>query len=283
MKKLQFAAFMALVCLQIQSASATVLGSLLTFDGVEDSLVDDSRSSFFDNDGNGVISVGDVVYGFAAMSEAGPTNSETSITDQVVAVFAVQVTGTDLTGTLLNGGVTTPGQDLGSLLTGTGFAPIDNGLGDAAFVILSHAGLTPEPLSFSSISDFTSADWEYEATLGFATGSNDYLHVDATFQPDGGGGFVLASATERGGFTVLDSVFTGAKFLPVSNLRLDETGFSSHEVVLDNAIIQDAGPTSPWDFIDQARFRLNAVPEPASALAFAGIMGLAGFSRRRRK
>ena len=98
MRFLKFAVLAALLALPVSSANAGVLSSLLSFNGIEDVLIDQSRSNFDDLDNNGVFSTGDILSGFVSIDQADPDNDNLGIIDvnspdAVVFAFAAEVTG----------------------------------------------------------------------------------------------------------------------------------------------------------------------------------------------
>ena len=100
MRFLKFAVLAALLALPVSSANAGVLSSLLSFNGLEDVLIDQSRSNFDDLDNNGVFSTGDILSGFVSIDQADPDNDNLGIIDvnspdAVVFAFAAEVTGVD--------------------------------------------------------------------------------------------------------------------------------------------------------------------------------------------
>ena len=77
-------------------AVASVLSSHLTFDGLPDTIDDDSRSNFFDVDMSGTITGGDVAFGIISVSDFSP--SGTASPDEIATVFSVTVLGPSPTG-----------------------------------------------------------------------------------------------------------------------------------------------------------------------------------------
>ena len=111
MRFLKFAVIAALFALPVSSANAGVLSSLLSFNGVEDLLIDQSRSNFTDVDSSGGFTVGDVLSGFVTIDQADPDSDSTGVVDvnspeAVVFAFAAEVTGQNINGSL-NLGVST--------------------------------------------------------------------------------------------------------------------------------------------------------------------------------
>ncbi len=295
---------MASVAAQVPSARASLLSSHLTMDGTEDTIVDDSRSTFVGKDG---FTVGDVVYGFAEATSILPkaTYRAGGADETVAVIFSLEVKSviTIGTSTLVQLGPTTvAGLDLASLLSGTSLDPkFDPTVGpagsttaDAIGVIVSRKG-GPNPFAtFTSVDDFVTNGYSYEATIGIdrtstlatesggglTPGTGDFFHVLPTFSF--GGTFI--SATELGGFSVFDhsGMGTDLKFLKVSNLRGD-AGSSLHDVALDSALVKP-DTTNGWSFVDQAHYRLNVVPEPASVTMWGvAVVGIAGMCLRRRR
>jgi PEP-CTERM motif len=279
MKK--FLAALAVFAVFAVPAQAGILSSVLTFDGIADNLLDESRTGFVNNGAVG-FDVGDQFFGFASISDVQPQGG---LGAKQIAIFYSFEVKTDLGGGLFSLGAVTAGPNtLASLLPD--FAPVTNGLGDAAFVVLGNNGgydpLAPAATRATQANfgtKFTAANWSYEGTGGFATGSDDFMQ----FQVIGVGATVGAQV---GGFTLFDADFLGGS---VSLLGVAATSFDAvpvttlHDVTLDNATIFSGG-TSGWDFRDTANFNLNPVPEPSSMLTFAvlGLSGFAGMGRRRK-
>ena len=279
MRFLKFAVLAALLALPVSSANAGVLSSLLSFNGIADVLIDQSRSNFDDADGNGVLSTGDVLSGFVSIDQADPDNDSLDIIDvnspeAVVFAFAAEVTSVDAMSGLVELGPNA--TTLSSLLDADIAANItDPG---TIFVALESAASPASPLDesfFDALDDFNAANgFEYVLSGGFADGTDDFFQ----FSPVNLGGIV---GIEAGGFTIFDSPF--GDLLPVSVERLDGAPDSFHDTTLFNGTITDAPLGSSFDFANNSDFAINAVPEPTAMMTFMGIFGLAFRGRRRQQ
>ncbi len=299
-RHLGWIAALTAICAGGLPAEASILGKYLTFDGVPDNLVGITRASLFDGDGSGDASAGDVIYGFISISD---TDMGDPSPDEIVVLFAAEITGST-TGTsgnpvlLLgdvdptsNGGANAS-YTLSALIGDPALAPkVDPARApagaaaeDAIAVVLTATGTNPLNPELGSLSDFSSAGFSYEATLGIDPASTltsgDFLH----FAPVGIAGIVGGMA---GGLSVFDEPFgPGIVFLPVTTDRLDDDSSTPHDVTMFNGVVlENTNASSPWDFTGTSSFQLNAVPEASSVatwslLAFGGLVGL--LIRRRR-
>jgi len=138
--------------------------------------------------------------------------------------------------------------------------------------------------------------WNLELVAGFDA-ADDYYKVKVTdssianlnqLRSQGSAGQFGLFA---GGFTVLDHTMgSGIVFLPVQG---ENPGGSSqtgtyHDMVIEsgtlNGVRTDASAEKrEWMYRDNADFRVNAVPEPTSLLAWAGLIVAGRFGLRRRK
>ena len=279
MRFLKFAVLAALLALPVSSANAGVLSSLLSFNGIEDVLIDQSRSNFDDLDNNGVFSTGDILSGFVSIDQADPDNDNLGIIDvnspdAVVFAFAAEVTGVDPENLVANLG---PNVEVLSSLLDSDIAEniTDSG---TIFVALESAASPASPLDesvFDALDDFNAGNgFSFVLSGGFANGTDDFFQ----FQPVGVGGIV---GIESGGFTVFDSPF--GELLPVSVVRLDGAPDSFHDTTLFNGTITNAPDGSAFDFNNNSDFAINAVPEPTAMMTFMGIFGLAFRGRRRQQ
>ena len=287
MRFIKFAVLAALCMVPFSSANAGILGSLLSFNGVEDRLIDQSRSNFNDNDQSGGFSVGDVLSGFVSIDQVDADNDNLGVVDvnspeSVVFAFAAEVQSVDPTTGLTELGVSTVAdQTLEDLLDADIFANVSNP-GETIFVGLegSNPASVIDESVFNSLDDFNAANgFEYVLSGGIADGTNDFFQFSPLTVP----GFDIIGI-EGGGFTVFDNLLgvPAGGFLPVASTRLDGTGDSFHDVTLINGTIETI-ENSAFDFANNSDFLINAVPEPTSILSFAGVFVLGIVPRRRRK
>ncbi len=300
----------ALFCIPRVGYSA-IISNALTFNGVEDVLVDSSVAvGVRDNDvflGNlNQFQDGDVIFGMILVDKVERDGGAQSPFDgTLVIVFSAevkQVSGS----TYLLGPVdpATSPYDLGDLLpAGTLPASATAQLSNAIFAVLGNAGDVGLPShdtgvgdldgdgdvdddvdrAISAIRKLTGPDWGYEALGGIAPASDDFFEADA-----------VSSTTieERGGFTILDHVLgPGVLFLPVSAAHVDSDPFhpgtpTLHDVALGlpSNISPETNTSTPWTMSDNSRFKINATPEPASVALWAmcASAGALGWYRRRR-
>ena len=281
MRFLKFAVIAALFALPVSSANAGVLSSLLTFNGVEDLLIDQSRSNFLDADGSGGFSVGDVLSGFVTIDQADPDSDNVDIVDvnspeAVVFAFAAEVTGENPNG--FNLGVSTvAGNTLEDFIDAGIYSNVTNEA-ETIFVALEASNAASSPLDesvFNSLDDFNAGNgFSFVLSGGIADGTDDFFQ----FSPIGIGDIVGA---EAGGFTIFDSPFGVDALLPVSATRLDGLADSQHDVSLINGTIFNADSDSVFDFTNNSDFAINAVPEPTTMMSFIGIFGLVTMRRRK--
>jgi len=309
---MKFAAcLLALVnVLTASSAMASVLSSHLTFDGIPDTIDDDSRSEFADVDGDGFVSVGDIAYGYISVSDFTPTG--TASPDEIATVFSVAVTGV-IAPTLFNPG---GGFALGPTPLGGAFS-LDTLLGPA--FVLANPGILPVG-SIGVVVDLSGVDplvpevadpagagalgapfpGIWELTVGFssvavpdstgAVNPADFFEIS----PGPGSPAPTTPRFERAGLSVLAfGAFPTLPFIPVPVGHLDLVTVTSHDITLYSGNISPnpAGPlgippgSSTWGFVDDSDFRANVpVPEPVAMLIWGfGIIvgaGLVGVRRR---
>lgn len=281
MKLFKFAAVAAVFFLPA-SAQAGVLSSLLTFNGTEDLLIDQSRSSLFDADSSGGFSLGDVLYGYVSIDQVDADNDGLDVQDispdAVVFAFAAKITGANLNGSINLGASDVAGYTLGDLLDADVYSNVTNA-SETIFVGLEGTPVANvlDESTFDSLDDFNAGNGlSYILSGGIAGGSDDFFHFRAA---PPGFGFIGA---EAGGFTIFDHGFgSGTTFVDVDSGRLDGLADTQHNISLLNGFISEASSGSVWDFTNNSDFLVNAVPEPSSLLAFAGVFGL-GLMRRRR-
>ncbi|MCG8649876.1 MAG: PEP-CTERM sorting domain-containing protein [Pirellulales bacterium] len=281
------------------TAQAGTLGSALTFNGLEDEIqASSSRVNVIDQDNSGGISAGDLVYGFVDFNQIlqdSSFNFDVTTIGSLAGVFAVEV-GTPTGNVFPLGAVSSPpnsGLNLASLVDPAlapfigatdQFAILGNssnintaaftetvttarGFGDG-FTAAPSGGATPDGLlGFDST-------WDVELTANFTTADDFFLFFD-------GGAFGL----QTGGATITSQPgLGGAAFVPVDT-TLPPGGTPSgltSDIALDLTLVTPS-PTNGFGFSGDASFRINAVPEPTSIAAFAGIAALGLGARRRRK
>ncbi len=264
------------------AATASKAGMVDTYvvaDGVEDQLLDTSRALLDDLDASGGVSVGDVVYGWAAISGVNPDPNGYGLqANRIVVVFSAKVVS--ISGTIATLGYNDTGShDLTDLLppslhpqngrTGT------LGQDEIAVVISGPNPVSPvvDPATFAAGNGFSSG-YQYEATLGLVQ-PDDFFQVDL-------GAF---ANNERGGFTVMDASGSygnspGVIYIPVS---ITDFGGVTHSVEVSMLGTIFSPGANGYDFSDLTTFTINAAPEPSSLALWCLVgAGVAGYVRRRR-
>ncbi len=294
----KFVAIAALVLVGTQ-AQAGLLGSALTFNGSEDriSTVNPAGLAAFVNLGGGAgFDPGDVVYGFLA-SSGGVNDFLTPGLSPFglgggygVAMFAAELVAGPAPGLFNLAPVTTAGYKLEDLVDAEFSAEL-TGKDAMVAVITGDVGgtvfdgfIAADNTTGDGLKHFTGTDFDLE----FAANTADAGSGAGFFQFAPGGGSV---GTQKGGFNVIAGVgdlgSAPIVFLdvPITSLFAPPPTTKAH-IGLDTTFVNAGVSAVPrgWAFETQSfGIRLNAVPEPSSFLAFAGLVGIAGLGRRRRK
>jgi hypothetical protein len=285
------------LCLMASSANAGILGNYLTFDGLTDTLTDESRTFLVQNDGNTSADIGDEVYGFARISNI----NGVAVVGQIAALFSLRIvsgsgTAADPFQHAPIGSALDP-QDLRNLLPADMVAAIPaGGLNDSTMaLILSNPSTAnaDNPLLFTDataagqMDNFTVASgWTWELS-GAMLLASDFFETALTIP-----GPPPLLGAEAAGVSVQANVF-GVPFLnvvpPVVHLHFPaaaggHAGLTQAQFTIDIPTTFTAiGAPPPWTFTDNATFRLNPTPEPASMMAWLGLAGAFSAMRLRRR
>ncbi len=269
----------AFIAWLVSPAQAGMVDTYVVADGVEDELTDTSRALLDDLDSSGSVTVGDVIYGWVAISGVNPDPNGYGLQpNRIVIVFSAKIVSQSGTRYTLDYN-DTDSHDLLDLLppalhpkngrTGT------LGQDEIAVVISGPNPVSPviDPNVFAAGNAFN-VGYQYEATLGLV-GPEDFFEADLG----------VGANNERGGFTVMDASGSYGNspsviYIPVT---VTDLGGVTHsvEVSLEGTIF--APGANGYDFSDLSNFRINAAPEPAT-FALWGLIGAAGatYLRRRR-
>jgi hypothetical protein len=301
MRKLTVLAIAMLASIVSSTCSASILSSYLTFNGVRDELIDQSKATAVDLDDSGGLSVGDVIYGFVRMDTMDrdvptfgnglPTGAPGSVVnppEEIGIIFSAQIKSlvsgaAGGIGTVYSLGATTAAgaslpYTLGSQMSASMAALVNPLLSDPTntiFIGLSSATSTPIG-GFTSIADFTTAlGFGFELAGGILPGSADFFHFRA--------GLDMLSGDERSGVTIFDDAFgAGVTFdNTYVNKNFNNLGVpvvTAHDAVLfDSSVTAQAatavGGHLAIEYTDNSNFALNvnrAVPEPAAVLIWIG-------------
>ena len=295
MRFIKFAVLAALFVLPVSSVDAGIVSSLLTSNGVQDSLVDQSVDSFLDVDQSGTFNLGDVLFGIAQIDQVQPDGgaSITVAPARIGVAFAAEVTSFESEGNLFGQdffsvefGAVTSGNTLNNLL-GAGFAgTFDNDTIFAVFERSAGGALIDVPNTpgtadaLQAFTDVGAGAFDFVFSGGLEAG--DFFEATISFNSTTGD---FVGGDQRGGFTITNSTIgtVGTDFLPVDVTRLDGT-VSSHDITIDvGSNISPADGlqlTNGFAFENNVQFSINTVPEPTSALTFLGVFAICVARRR---
>lgn len=320
---LLFAAVLAGFWVVVGSASASIFTDGISFDGIKDTIHDNSVAlALFDNNDDDEIGQGDVIAGllkwntnnsdgvdfaatthtfFVAQIDTGP-NYSTNITGgnphlQFMLV-PVPDSGTGLGYSLAE---LLPNQDLAV----GGFS--DQTIG-ATFSAPGGANLTLTDVFSAQAALDTTATWGFDFSFGMVA-DTDYFEVELQ-DTDGDGAIDIGDSDgdgiineyqglaagvgvglEAGAFSAILDTWPGLTWLPV---QADDLGGvnPSKDTTADIALLnstslnipEDDETTDGWIFSNQAKAALNVTPEPASCVVWALMfVTVAGFGVWRRR
>ena len=309
---------LAILGLAAAPADASILGSLLSFDGIVDNIDDTSVAKIYSTDD--YINDGDQIVGVLRFHEVDGNLTN----NQVWGIFAIEVTGTrdgsDDKTYITHGPIDDEdSESLFSILTNLGLEPGLSG-GDqdrAMFALIENSsapsGLaevfnqTPSDLFFDSDPYFDATNgWSLTAVAGFDNtntvggtpnvnlhGYTDFFEarLDSTLlttisaiEANNTGAVIIS---ENVGMSVLYHVFgSSVVFLPVDTLKGDEVNYSSeHDIVMSPGGQVSTTAYSNWSVGDDTSYLANATPEPMSICVWSGLIvfgAAAGYRRRRR-
>lgn len=279
----------------IAPVSAGLLSQIVTFDGIEDSVQDNSVATVLD-DGDNFLDNGDVIVSIVRLTKNITHSIDIGPLGEVDVVFAARVTGTldvATSGLTSHLGFTlgnAPGV-LAGLLPSHAIGTND------AFAILTHSGDADDVTSMAYEDAFNALDsGSYELD---ATGTTDifqaaFLDWDgngAITLPEHADGYEYANAElhedlgkERGGFTYTtifgSSIFATESPLPVNLTQLvpwlpaTSRVKSPHDVTLEAnlEVPTEEQFDNGWLFANNSYLKTNLTPEPNSAIALTSIL-----------
>lgn len=318
MKK--FLLTLGLMVLATGPSQAGLLSDLLSGvpTGSKVTLEDNSRGIFYDRqgpdtEGAGLVSVGDVINGILHIDRRRDPTATPTLSDQqeLIVVYSFQVAAIDalfVAGEFIQAKITyvpTLVSDPASIfnLLGDQFtAGKDPGIwSSAAFAVLEHVS----PSATNPISDVTtpgagiidsitgnSSPYTLDMIGGILSGLNS--HGSQDFYDNkitGGPGLIIPAiqaedasttlGTLSGGFSVLwDNM--NVEYL-ATNIKSVTTNLTTyHDVTISGGVL--FGNNAPnWDYSDKADVNLSVVPVPGTGLLLAGMGGLVGLRRLRRR
>ena len=292
------------------TADASILSSLLTFDGPEhtgtagafqgggeDKLQDDSLSQWVkgaNNIGAG-FEVGDMIWGIMTLSDIHASGRDSVAVGanppgQVAFVFSAKIAGmtSGSGGSFALAPIANAGNayDLRNLL----HSSVTSGLSNNSLMVglssyndpADDSGLDPLNWSTTQVDDAdgfrTTNGWSWELTADLVPGTDDFFDFSGNAQ---GGG------TDRGALTISSQAFSVTEWLDVDVLDFANEVHKG-DITLDVGTVTPASESQQergWTFTDQSTFYVNPVPEPASVITWAclAVIGAAFGARRRRK
>jgi len=293
----------------VQVSQAGILTDLLTLDGQDNVMEDNSRGVIHDLDQDTFISVGDVITGLLRIDRRISPSATSSMDDsqQLVLAYSLEVDRIDpIAGGLLNAvkykaASAGTGLDIKSLL---GDAHEPAGFTDWASTAIAvmektFANNIPanNPVSNTTTAGMMLIDsvlnsasgYTLDALVGFGDDTDFYhnlifsgagLSIPAIKAANGSS----TLGTQSAGLSVLYSDLGAAAsvFLPVTATSVINNASSPHDIGVEGGILF-GNNESNWDFADKANVRLNVVPEPASVLLVGLLIGCLGLARWGRK
>lgn len=284
----------------ITPASGALLSEIVTFNGREDVLHDNSVGTILDgaattDNRNGELGVGDFIVTVVHLNTNTTEDISIQLLGEVDIVFVAAVTGVtynpggDYTNKYVGVTLGTASGKLQELL-GTHAAKIAS---DDAFAILTSGTPGSDVTSQSYDAAFVSLNgYQLEAT-GKIAGSNPYGNADifeAVFKDANADGKIslygeytdyLGSSVgaERGGFTYStifgSATLAGLMPLPVSLGHLfDDENVTKHGFSLGGSLSK--ATASGWFFADNSDLKTNLTPEPGTIVGLIGMLVVGG-------
>lgn len=256
MKKL---VLMAILAAMPSSAFASILGSKLTMDGVEDLLDDESVGMAVDFNNDNVLNVGDIIFGIVRID--GQSDGIAIGPQRISALYSFEVNSVNAaTGLVTFGAIgSSAGANMNDVEAGNGslfsglqrsafkLQTLVSGLGhatgiladwtNAGFAIISNDGSHSDPLAANLAGDLNgytivtthmsaANGWQLELVSGFET-PDDYHHVKVSDATIANLENLRAQVSKgdfadfAGGFSVMYHPFGNSEFIPVAGLTAD--------------------------------------------------------------
>ena len=312
MKKILFV--LGLSVMLTAPARAGILNTILTFDGQDNVLEDNSREIINDTDGNGLISTGDVFYGLQRLDRRSQPNPSIDLgsTQQLVNLFSFEIASIlrdssgNVTGYIFKPTTATHAKSVKNLLDSAldpGTVANWNNVG-VAMIEKTFATAAPgnNPVANTVTAGDTiiagmtaAAGWSLDILAGFST-STDFWDFKLDSSLSGNAAIPIAAikalsslstvGTFAAGLSAVYNNFGGnAVFLPVTALStIAGASVTTHDLAVIPIAAVSGYDFTNWDVKDVANIKLNVVPEPTTiALWAVGFVGMVGIARRRRR
>ncbi len=268
------------------TVQASVITDALSFDGVEDQINAESRTA---TNGGISVDVGFKMMGFIRIGSIEASSSGTTdfnVDKTGVLIYSAQIISGG--GTIASPWILAPIADITDPFDLRNIAPalttaaIGNGataadLDKAVFIGGSRVGSNDYlgDVGASAVAELAAIDasLDYDLTVGISSPSDFMDAVDGR----------NSTLDQQGGFSVLNHDWGSVIFLPVAMPGPPLNPLSTHQVALRMATLIPTVEQN-WDYQDPSIFAINAVPEPASVVSWAGLLmliGLIGYRRRR--
>ena len=317
MKKIAIA--IAAVCAMVIGAGGDVKASIVggALKGYTiNTLVDESRGLFIDEDGDGVVSVGDYINGVISFRDIGPVGNTTNTNRKVFGIYALEIIGIDgatITAGAISDTSNANENSLNNILSNSNI--VANGLStganstlaliesnDGTEVALGSLDVTSGFVSGGAVGGLLGSSFTNVLVGGIKSNSDYYAITLDGSNPLGAGKSVTNLADLAAGaplsadkeFASYDLGFTVEAHAFGSDVTFSKLGNSNGVGTSDivtagnNSILAlTAGVNSDkgWHFADDGDFYVRPVPEP-STIAIWAALGLGGcglVARRRMK
>jgi hypothetical protein len=250
-----------------QPASASVFTNALSFDGIPDTIQDNSVATVIDN-GDGVLGVGDTVIGLLKWNDN--ISDGVSISPTSLAFFVADIES-------MNGSTYSLKASTNSTYNLATLFPSlvkDTSTIGVLFSKVNGVDLTLGNLA-AAIASLETGTWSVDATFGLVE-STDYFEANLPGATTAG--------SESGVFSVIVNNLgvSDEDILPVTAEGVTGSGDIAFYATLHNATTKQQA--NGWVWYDQASITVNVVPEPASMMIWSLLGMVVGCkSLRRRK